>query len=361
MKRVLHVVNRMGYGGIETFLMNVYRNVNKNKIQFDFAVHTHIPGDYDEEIKKMGGNIYYFTSRRKNIIKYYNDWKKFLKENSNKYVAIHMHVSSLSTITPIVLSKRYKIKNRIIHAHSTLQEGKIHEFLNTKNKKRVNKYTTKLLACSKTAGDYVFGNNEYKIVNNGIDIEKFKFDKNKRKEIRKKFDIRDNETVYINIGRLIELKNQKYLLNIFKEIYNKDKLSKLFIIGKGELKSVLENKINELNLKEQVILLENRNDISDILQGMDIFILPSLYEGLPIVAIEAQSSGLKCFISKNVTQEVKVTDLVEFIDINNDYRDVAKQIMKNKNYVRENKESKELLNFDIKNVSKYLVNEIYLR
>ena len=361
MKRVLHVVNRMGYGGIETFLMNIYRNINKNEIQFDFAVHTHIPGDYDEEIKQMGGNIYYFTSRRKNIIKYYNDWRQFLKENSNKYVAIHMHVSSLSTITPIVFSKRYKIKNRIIHAHSTLQEGKFHEFLNVKNKKRVSKYATKLIACSATAGNYVFGNNKYEIVNNGVDIEKFRFDETKRKEIRKRFNLKNNETVYINIGRLIGVKNQIYLLNLFKEIYDIDKLSKLFIIGKGELKDTIEKKISELNLDKQVILLENRNDISDILQGMDIFILPSLYEGLPIVAIEAQSSGLKCFISKNVTQEVKVTDLVEFIDINEDYKNVAKYIIENKKYERKNIKSKELENYNIKNVSKYLVNEIYLK
>ena len=361
MKKVLHVVNRMGYGGIETFLMNVYRNVDRNSIQFDFAVHTDIPGDYDEEIKKMGGHIYYFTSRRKSFIKYYQDWKNFLKNNSDKYIAIHMHVSSLTTILPIVLAKKYKMKKRIIHAHSTLQEGKLHQILSALNKKRVNKYATNLIACSTMAGNYVFGNNKYEILKNGINIKKFEFDENKRKEIRNKFGIKDNETVYINIGRLIEAKNQTYLLDIFKEIYNEDKSSRLFIIGKGELKDKIEQKIEKSKLKEQITLLENRNDISDILQGMDIFILPSLYEGLPIVAIEAQSAGLKSFISKNVTEEVKVTDLVDFIDINDNYENVAKYILENKNYERKKYENKELSNYDIKNISNYLVNEIYLK
>lgn len=361
MKRVLHVVNRMAYGGIETFIMNVYRNIDRNKIQFDFAVHTDIPGDYDNEIRDLGGNIYYFMSRRNGILKYYRDWNQFLKINSNKYTAIHMHVSSLTTIEPIIVAKKYNIKNRLIHAHSTLQEGKIHQVLNKFNKNRVVKYATNLIACSEKAGNYVFGNNKYEIINNGIDIEKFKFNEIKRKEIRKKFNIKDNETAYVNIGRLIELKNQKYLLNIFEEIYKQDKLSKLFIIGKGELKETLENMINELSLNQYVTLLENRNDISDILQGMDIFILPSIYEGLPIVAVEAQCSGLKCFISKNITKEVKLTNLVEFIDINNSYKNTAKQIMENKNYVRRNVQEKNLSSFNIKDISKYLVNEIYLK
>lgn len=361
MKRILHVVNRMGYGGIETFLMNLYQNIDRDKVQFDFAVHTKIPGEYDETIRKMGGKIYYFTSRRKNFLKYYKEWKYFLKENANKYNSIHMHVSSLTTITPIVIAKKYKIKNRIVHAHSTLQEGSMHKFLNKINQKRIKNYATKLLACSTVAGNYVFGNNDYEIIKNGVNLKRFKFNEEIRRKTREKFNIKNDEIAYINIGRLTAVKNQIYLLDVFKEIYDKEKSSKLFIIGKGELKDRIKEKVKELELERQVILLEARDDVAEILQGMDIFILPSLYEGLPIVAIEAQGTGIKCFISKNVTQEVKVTDLVDFIDINRDCKEIAKNILENREYERKNIESKKLLTYDIKNVAKYIVDKIYLK
>ena len=138
MIRVLHVVNRMGYGGIEAFIMNLYRNIDRNKIQFDFAVHSEVKGEYDQEIEKLGGKIFYFHSRRSSFIRYYNDWKKFLKNNASTYTAIHMHVSSLTTILPIKLAKKYCIKNRILHAHSTLQSGLIHRVLIKINVKRGN-------------------------------------------------------------------------------------------------------------------------------------------------------------------------------------------------------------------------------
>lgn len=360
MKKILHVVNKMGYGGIETFLMNVYRSIDTNKVKFDFAVHTTDEGEYDKEIRELGGQLYYFTSRRNSIYKYYKDWNNFLKKNADKYVAIHMHVSSLTTILPLVLAKKYNIKNRIIHAHSTFQQGTFHKILSEINKKRIKRYATKLLACSTEAGNYVFGK-EYENINNGIDSEKYKFNIEKRKEKRKELEIEEHETAYVNVGRLIEIKNQKYLVNVFKEIYKKDNKSKLFIIGKGEQKESLEQQIKDLNLEKQVILLNGRNDIPEILQAMDIFILPSLYEGLPLVAIEAQTAGLKCFISKNISKEVKLTELVDFIDINKECKEIAQYIINNKEYDRKNIENEKLSNYNIKNIAKYLVNEIYLK
>lgn len=360
MKRVLHIVNRMGYGGIEAFLMNLYRNIDRKKVQFDFAVHTKKKGEYDKEIKKLGGNIYYFTSRKDNLFEYYKDWNNFLKNNAKNYSTIHMHVSSLTTIMPLVLAKKYNIKNRIIHAHNTFQKGKIHKILSNINKKRIRKYATKLFACSTEAGNYVYGNNNYENINNGIDLEKYKFNIEKRKYKRKELNIKSDETVYINIGRLTEEKNQVYLLSIFKEIYKHDNKSKLFIIGKGKLKSKIENEIKEMHLEEQVILLEGRSDIPEILQAVDIFLLPSLYEGLPVVAIEAQASGLKCFISKNVSPEVKLSNLVDFLDINKSPKEIAEYILKNKSYERNNKIDINLEKYDIVKIVEYLLKNIYI-
>ena len=359
MKRVLQVVNRMGYGGIEAFLMNIYRNVNKEEVQFDFAVHTNLKGEYDDEIKEMGGNIYYFTSRGKNIYRYYKDWNNFLKENAKNYNAIHMHVSSLTTILPLVIAEKYKIKNRIMHAHNTFQKGKLHEILSKINKKRIRKYATRLLACSTEAGDYVFGNNNYERINNGIDLRRYQFNKEKRNEMRKNLDIEESDTVYINIARLTEEKNQSYLIDVFKQISLKEENSKLLIIGKGHLKKNLEEKIKKESLEKKITLFNGRNDIPDILQAADIFILPSLYEGLPVVAIEAQAAGLKCFISNNVSKEVKMQDNLEFFDITEQPYEVADFIIRNKFYIRNQYISKKLENYDIKKIVQYLNYKIY--
>ena len=361
MKRVLQVVNRMGYGGIEAFLMNIYRNINRKEIRFDFAVHTNQKGEYDDEIKKMGGNIYYFTSRGKSIGKYYKDWNNFLKENAKNYSAIHMHVSSLTTILPLVIAKKYKIKYRIIHAHNTYQKGKLHEILSKINKTRIKKYATRLLACSSEAGNYVFGNNNYEKINNGIDLEKYQFNKEKRNEMRKRLGVEEKDTVYINIARLTEEKNQSYLIDVFKQISLKEKNSKLLIVGKGHLKEDLEEKIKKENLEKKITLFNGRNDIPNLLQAADVFILPSLYEGLPVVAIEAQAADLKCFISKNVSPEVKLNDSLEFLDITNTEKETAKLILENKMHERNNVTGEKIKEYDIVRISKYLLDQIYTK
>lgn len=245
--RVLHIVNKMGYGGIETFLMNIYRNIDRNEVQFDFAVHTKEKGDYDEEIKKMGGNIYYFTPRRKSVIKYKRDWEKFLSENKNKYVAVHMHVSSLTTILPLKIAKKYGIKKRFIHAHNTYQKGKIHNILNKLNQKNIDKFATKCFACSTEAGKYVYGNKQFELINNAIEASKYSFNMEKRNEIRKKMDIEDNLAI-LHIGRFNYQKNHEFLINIFEEIAKQEEKAKLFLIGVGELQETIKNMVKERNI-----------------------------------------------------------------------------------------------------------------
>lgn len=315
MIRVLHVVNRMAYGGIETFIMNLYRNIDKNQIQFDFAVHSNAPGDFDDEIKKLGGNIYYFTSRGKNPIKYIIEWKKFLKENHLKYSAIHMHVSSLTTILPIVFAKKYGIRKRIVHAHSTSQPGYIHKFLSYINKKIIKSKSTDLLACSAEAGKFVFGNNKYIIISNGIDLTKYKYSEKKRKLIREQLKIKENEVAYVHVGRLSYPKNHKFLIDIFEKIKLKNKNSKLFLIGDGELRKDILDYIELKNLSDTIFMLGSRDDVYNILNGMDCFLFPSIYEGLPIAMIEAQISGLPVFSSDRVSSEAKISFNTYFISL----------------------------------------------
>lgn len=360
MIRILHVLNRMGYGGIETFIMNIYRNIDRNKIQFDFAVHTTNKGEYDEEIKKMGGNIYYFTSRRNNVLKYKKDWEDFLNKNAHKYNAIHMHVSSVTTILPLVLAKKYNIKNRLIHAHSTSQQGKIHEILSYINKKRINKFATKLLACSTEAGEYVFGKNKFELFHNGINSKIYKLNDEIRNDVRKKLNLKDNEIAYVHVGRFCYAKNHQFLIKIFNEINKKNSNSKLFLIGTGELKENVVEQVKQLNLTEEVIFLGTRNDIPNLLQGMDLFIFPSNYEGLPVAMIEAQAAGLPIFASTNISKESKISDLVTFISLEKNEKEWASLIMNNK--IKREKNTETILKnagYEIKETVKK-IEKIYL-
>lgn len=357
MIRVLHVVERMGYGGIETFLMNIYRNIDRNQIQFDFAVYAKEKGEYDDEIRKLGGNIYYFNSRRDGIINYYKSWDRFLKENYRNYTTIHMHVSSLTTIIPIKVAKKYNIKNRIIHAHNTYQAGTIHNILNKLHQINIMKYATKLFACSTEAGEYVFGKNKFKIIKNGIKAEEYTFDEKKRLEEREKLNIKKGQLAIIHIGRFSEQKNHKFLIKIFKEFNEIESNSKLYLIGIGELKDKIESEIKQMNLNDKVVFLGTRDDVPQVLQAMDVFLFPSNYEGLGIVAIEAQASGIQCFISDKVPKEVMITDLVNYISLNKNEKEWA-QILKERININQRRNTyKEVLNngYDIKNTSKILI------
>lgn len=323
MKRVLHVVNRMNYGGIETFIMNIYRNINRDEVQFDFAAIGE--GIYDEEIRKLGGKIYYLPKRSDGIIKYRKIWDDFLKKN--KYETIHMHVSSLSNIEPLKIAYKNKIPNRYIHSHNIYQQGVIHNILNKLNRLVIKKYATRFFACSEEAAKYCFKNINTQIIKNGINAKEYIFNNDFRNEYRKIFGISNNTTAYINIGRLTYQKNHEFLLKIFKEILKKDSDSKLFLIGEGELEDSLKEEVENLQIEDNVEFLGVRSDINKMLQAMDAFIFPSLYEGLGIVAIEAQATGMNTFVSDKVPKEVVVTNLVTYLNLRQSPEEWANKII----------------------------------
>ena len=341
--RILHVVNRMGMGGIETFIMNIYRSCDDN-VTFDFAVHSKKLGEYDNEILTKGGKIYRFNSRRDNFIKYWSEWRSFLKNNSKKYDAIHMHVSSLTTIVPLIYAKKYGIKVRIIHAHSTSQNGIIHKIFCFINKKRIKKYANFLLSCSHKAGNFVFGNNKYEIVYNGINISKYKFNFEIRNSVRKKLKLDDRTLALVHVGRFTYAKNHDFLIDIFKEIHKKNINAKLFLIGIGELEKDIRDKVNNFKLSGYVVFLGVRNDICTLLQGMDFFVFPSNYEGLPIATIEAQASGLPVIASDCVTKEISITKLVQFLSLNESPKKWAQTILDHR--FDRTKDAKQILNND---------------
>ena len=334
MKRVLHIVNKMGYGGIETLLMNIYRKIDRKKVQFDFAVATTEKGEYDDEIKKLGGRIFYFAKRRNGMKEYKKCWNNFFQNYADEFCAVHMHVSSLTDILPIKLAKKYNVKIRIIHSHNTYQKGLIHNVLNFLHKIGIEKNATNLFACSRDAGKYCFGNRKVEIIKNGIDAKKFEFDEEKRNKMRTLLNLKPSTKAFIHVGRFTEQKNHNFLLDIFFEVAKKEDDVKLFLIGSGGKEEEIKQKVQKLNLQDDVVFLGLRDDIPDLLQAMDCFIFPSLYEGLGIVAIEAQASGIKVFASDVIPKEVKITDLVQFISLNQSPTEWSKIILENIKYER---------------------------
>lgn len=314
--RVAQVMGKMMGGGVEQFVLNYYRRIDKNKIQFDFIVDKDSKIVPRTEIEKMGGRVFYVSSYR-NILKYSNDLSRLFKKYNWKIV--HSHLNSLS-VFPLCIAKQCGVPIRIAHSHSMSGKGEL--LKNTFKyvlKKFANKYPTNRFACSASAGKWLFGNNvEFDVVYNAIDIGNYIFNRNIRQLMRKKYNIKDNCVVIGNVGRNVKQKNQIYLLNIIEKIIHINNNVLLVIIGNGKLHDKLKKVVASKKISNYVKFIDHSNSVFDYYQMFDIFCLPSLYEGLGMVAIEAQCSGLPCLLSDNVPREVNVTSNVKFLPLRNE-------------------------------------------
>lgn len=363
MIRVLHVVSGMDRGGIETFIMNVYRNMNRDLIQFDFLVHTLEEKAYDKEILSLGGKIYRITPRSKGIRKNRRELNSFFKENKH-YNIVHHHVSSLSYIEPLKAAKRNKVENRLVHGHSTRQSGHwFHRVLHMYNKVFIKQIATEYFACSDLVAKWIYPKNMVQknkiiILKNGIDIKKYLFDVALEIETRKELMI-SSKFVIGHVGRFSLPKNHEFLIDIFSEVLKKNKDSVLLLVGEGELEKKIKNKVKEKKIGDQVIFAGSQSDIPKYLSVMDVFVFPSIYEGLPISLVEAQSAGLKCVISDSITDEVIVTNLIDKLSLNDNSRVWVEKILENnKTYKRSNyTESLQANGYDIKSTVNYLKEE----
>lgn len=358
--RVLHVINGLGSGGAESFLMNIYRNIDKSKIQFDFLIRSTEENIYLDEIDKLGGKVYITSSFPKHFFKNYKEVNRFFKDHK-EYNIIHVHANALLYVRPLTIAKVYGIKCRIIHSHSTQTVNNyVYRFIHKWNKKFISSKATEFFACSVSAGNWMF-KNEFKVINNAIDIDKFKFRPDSRERVRKEFNM-ENRFVVGNIGRFVCPKNHAFIIDIFYEIYKENKNAVLMLVGTGELFEDIKTRVNLLGLQDSVIFTGVRKDVPDILCAMDVFLFPSLYEGLGLVLIEAQASGLHCIASDDVIpKETKVTNLVEYIMLNKSSSEWAKSVLKYQNvYIRENTYMQiKNSGFDIKDLAQSL-EEFYL-
>ena len=307
-KRVLHVVTYMGRGGLETMLMNYYRQIDRDQIQFDFLVHRKERAAYDDEIESLGGKIYRLDRLNPWNPKYLNALDQFFKEHS-EYKVVHSHIDCMSGI-PLKAAKKAGVPVRIAHAHSSNQDKDFKYLLKLYYKKKISAVATDLFACSEMAGNWMFGVESVPVLANAIDANKYRFNEEKRMEMREEFGITD-EVVIGHVGRFSSVKNHDFLVEIFAEFCKKNTKAKLLLVGSGEKVDDIQKKVQEMNLSEKVMFLGLRSDVCDVMQAMDIFALPSLYEGLPVTIVEAQASGLPCLISDKVPIECKKTDLVD--------------------------------------------------
>lgn len=316
--RVAQVIGNAGAGGVEACIMNYYKAIDKTKVQFDFFVEQESVIINKKDVESMGGKVIIIPSY-KNVFKYMKTLEKLFKDGN--YDIVHSNMNAVSVFT-LKAAKKAGIKVRIAHSHST---SNYREFMKTIIKNILRSfskvYATDYFACSEKAGRWLFGNkafNEGKvtIIPNAIDIEKFKFDEIKRKEIRNKYNINDNDFVIGHVGRFVKQKNHKFLIKLFYEVKKERPYSKLLLIGDGPLKSKIETMVNKLNLQDSVIFCGVQEHTEWYYNAMDCFVLPSLYEGLPVVGVEAQANGLPCFFSKNMTKEIIILQNAQFFCLN---------------------------------------------
>lgn len=359
--RVAQIIGKWVGGGVEAVVMNYYRHIDHSKIQFDFFCDedsTNIPY---EEIEKYGGRVILIPPYQK-IFRYHCKLKKLLKDGN--YKIVHSHINTLS-LFPLFAAKCAKVPVRIAHSHSTTNKKEWKKNLIKAILKPFSKiFATNYMCCSELAGRWLFGNKKYDegkvfLLNNAIDIERFKYNEGIRRNKRKELGIKDDTLVIGHIGRFVEQKNHRFLIDIFFEIHQKMPNSILLLAGQGPLINEIKKKVECLGIKDSVIFLGQINDTNELYQAFDIFLLPSLYEGLPVVGVEAQASGLLCFFSSEMTKETKILDTTIFMSIKESASRWAKSICDNSSvFERKNTKAEVRKNgFDINSESKKIENQ----
>ena len=324
MIKVLHVVHSMECGGIENILMNIYRKIDKDKIQFDFLVNGSKDNYYTKEILELGGNVCNVTPKRKNFIKNMIETKRIMKQGN--YDIVHIHQDSMIAFG-IWCSKKAKVKVIFTHAHTTSAIGWYRKLITKLARKYISKNSNLRFACSDAAAKWIYGNKiDYILFKNAIDASKFRYNDCNYLKVRKKLNINENEFVIGTCGRLSIEKNQKFLIEVFAEIKKVNLKSKLIIIGDGDEKNNLINLSKKLGIYDDILFTGLVENVEFYYNAMDCFVLPSFYEGLPLVGIEAQSAGLPCFFSSGVTEQIKVTNNVFFLNLNEGKKIWAKKI-----------------------------------
>lgn len=314
MVRVLHVITSTDRGGLETMLMNYYRHIDHSELQFDFLQHRSYKGDYDEEMRSLGANIYELPRMNPFSKSYLKQLDSFFAAHP-EYKIVHVHQDCMSSV---ILRSAYKngVPIRIAHSHSNNQDKNLKYPIKLYFRGKINKYATHLFACSDEAGKWMFRTDKFEILKNAIDAEQYIYSKGVAMEKRGELGI-DKESLVVGLtARFAQPKNHELLIDIFRSLKNKHPNAKLLLIGDGPLRERIHSKVRSMGLDADVVFAGVRDDVNALVQAMDVFVMPSLYEGLPLSIIEAQAAGIPCLISDKVPFECAVTENIRSLSLN---------------------------------------------
>ena len=304
--RVLQIVTQMTRGGLETMLMNYYRHIDRTKVQFDFLEHRSYMADYDEEILALGGRIHRLPRLNPLSREYLTALDRFFADHP-EYRIVHSHLDCMAGI-PLKAAQKHGIPTRIAHAHSSNQNKNLKYPIKLICRQSIPRYATDLFACGQEAGRWMFRGYDFTVLNNAIDAEKFVYDESIRAEARQEFGIDPQALVMGHVGRFSPEKNHKFLIDVFYSLAQKHTDSRLLLVGSGPLEAEIREQCNKLGIQDRVIFAGVRSDVNRVLQAMDVFVMPSLYEGVSVAAVEAQAAGLPCLISDKVPLDCEKTE-----------------------------------------------------
>lgn len=336
--RILQVVTIMNRNGLENRLMDIYRNIDRTKVQFDFMANRDYDGQFDDEIRSLGGKVYHmYQITPKNFVKYLKQLNHFFSEHK-EYQIVHAHLNTLST-WPLWAAKRAGVPVRIAHSRNASMDVNIKMLYKAFSRLFINRVTTDRFGCSRSAGAWLFGKDRlddgtFHVIPNSIQLDKFHFTQEKRDAMRRELGIKDGEIAIVDVARFAKQKNHPYLLKVFAEIHKQRPNAKLYLVGAGDLEDEIRRDIAEKGLTDCIVFVGSRSDIYDVLQAMDVFLFPSFYEGFGTVIVEAQCSHLPLIASDTIPHETKLTDSVEFMSIKADPKEWADRAI----YLAENTE-----------------------
>lgn len=320
--RILQCVTIMNRNGLENRLMDIYRNIDKSVIQFDFMTNRTEAGEFDEEIKQLGGRVYHMSRiAPKSFFRYIDELRIFFQEHP-EYKIVHSHLNTLST-WPLLMAKKAGVPVRIAHSRNASMDRNIKMVYKAFSRLFINGQATDRFACSRSAGVWLFGKQHvekktFHVIPNAIQLDQFLYSDEKRQEMRTELGIGEKELAIVCVARFSPQKNHTYLLRVFREIRNRKPESKLYLVGQGELEQDIRKQIAELGLQDHVRFLGSRSDVGAVLTAMDAFLFPSSYEGFGTVIIEAQCSALPMLASDSIPSETMLCDSVEFASIKED-------------------------------------------
>lgn len=321
MKKVLIVITTafVPTGGLSTVMLNYYRNMDKTGLKIDFCSTNEPEKSLIDELHSEGSEYFKLPSRKK-LLSYFITLVRLCR----RYDIIHINANSATAALELLCAYCGKVKVRIIHNHNSKTQ---HPILNKILLPLYNRLYTMAIACSNEAGEWLYGKGNFIILNNAIDLKKYTYSHDKRKELRQDLKVNDECIVIGNVGKLVEAKNHTFQLEAFNEYHKYAPNSKLIFVGEGDLRNQIESRIKDLHLEDSVIMAGLRNDVPALLQAFDIFLFPSIYEGMPLSVVEAQASGLPCYVSTNVTDLINIGEDVAQLQLDKGPKYWAKQML----------------------------------